>query len=101
MSKSDLSDAPPAYTSYQHAGVTLNMSDRLRLIRFPATIVDVVRQAIITSWPRGLHKEKEDIEFYEFKLHGNPWWGQGDESALSRVLMYITFHSISLFYSFI
>jgi hypothetical protein len=87
MPKSNLAEAPPAYTSYQHACMTLNMSDRLRLIRFPPRIIDVIRQAITKSWPRGLNKEKQDIEFYEFKLYGNPWWGQGDEAVSSRILM--------------
>lgn len=87
MSKNTQTETPPAYTSYQHACVTLNMSDRLRLIRFPQEIIDVVRQAITTSWPRGLNKEKHDTDFYEFKLHGNPWWGQGEEAISSRSLM--------------
>ncbi|UJR08571.1 hypothetical protein I4U23_012830 [Adineta vaga] len=84
MSKSD---APPAYTSYQHACVSLNMSDRLRLMRFPPTIIELVRQAILDSWPRGINKEKQETDFYEFKLHGNPWWGQGDEAVPARSLM--------------
>ncbi len=87
MSKIDLVEAPPAYTSYQHACVTLNMSDRLRLIRFPSKIIDIVREAITTSWPRGLNKEKQEVDFYEFKLYGNPWWGQADEAVSSRILM--------------
>jgi hypothetical protein len=87
MPKSDLVDDPPAYTSYHHAGVTINMSDRLRFIRFPSTIIDVVRQAIITGWRRGINKEKQNIDFHEFKLNGNPWWGQGEEAISSRILM--------------
>ena len=87
MSKTSNDTPPPAYTSYQHACVTLNMSDRLRLIRFPSKIVDIIRQAIIISWPKGINKEKYDSDFYEFKLYGNPWWGQAEESVLSRVLM--------------
>ncbi|CAF0821383.1 unnamed protein product [Adineta ricciae] len=81
------SDAPPAYTPFQHACVSLNMSDRLRLIRFPPAIIDIVRQAIIESWSRGIHKEKQEADFYEFKLHGNPWWGQGEEAVPSRTLV--------------
>lgn len=73
--------------SYQHACVSLNMSDRLRLMRFPSAMISVIRQAIVASWPRGLHKEKQETDFYEFKLQGNPWWGQGDEAVSSRVLM--------------
>jgi hypothetical protein len=87
MSKIDFADDPPAYTCYQHACIALNMSDRLRLIRFPSETIDVIRQAIISSWPRGLNKEKQDGDCHEFKLHGNPWLGQGDEAVPCRVLM--------------
>ncbi len=87
MSKNDLIEAPPVYTFYQHACITLNMSDRLRLIRFPQGIIDIVRQIIITSWSKCLNKEKQNIDFYEFKLNGNPWWGQGKEAISSRSLM--------------
>ncbi len=87
MSNYDLVDGSPAYKSYHHTCVILNMSDRLRLIRFPLKIIDVIREAIIISWPRGLNKEKQDIDFYEFKLHGNPWWSQRTEAVSSRILM--------------
>ncbi len=91
MSNTDLYNVcdapPPAYTRYQHACVSLNTSDRLRLMRFPSTIIDLIRQAIVTHWPRGLHKEKHEGDVYEFKLNGTPWWGHGDEAVLSRILM--------------
>ncbi len=78
---------PPAYSLHQHACITLNSTDRFRLIRFPSDIIDVVRQAIMNSWPRGLQREEDYLGAYEFKLNGNPWWGQGDEAISSRVLM--------------
>jgi hypothetical protein len=56
-------------------------------MRFPSTIIDLIRQAIVTHWPRGLHKEKHEGDVYEFKLNGTPWWGHGDEAVLSRILM--------------
>jgi len=86
-SKGKFAEIPPAYTAYQHACLTLNLSDRLRLIRFPPSVIEIVRQAIVTSWPKGLHREKQEIDCYEFKLHGNPWWGQGEEAIASRVLV--------------
>jgi len=97
MSKSELNKAgtgitngfPPAYSRHQHACLTLNWSDRLRLIQFPAPIIDAVRQAILASWHRGIQKEKEYGGAYEFKVGGNPWFGQGVESVESRILMYV------------
>jgi hypothetical protein len=90
-------DPPPAYSLHQHACITLNSSDRFRLIRFPPAIIDVIRQAIITSWPRGLQREEDYAGAYEFKLSGNPWWGQGDEATSSRVLMSFFFLDLSIF----
>ncbi|CAF0781579.1 unnamed protein product [Rotaria sp. Silwood1] len=80
-------DLPPAYSLHQHACLTLNWTDRLRLIRFPTNIISVIRQAIQTSWYPGLQKEKEYAGAYEFKLNGNPWHGQGSEAVEARAMM--------------
>ncbi|CAF2862192.1 unnamed protein product [Rotaria sp. Silwood2] len=80
-------DSPPAYSLHQHACLTLNRTDRLRFIRFPAIVIDAVRQAILTSWCPGLQKEKEYGGVHEFKLNGNPWQGQGSEAVESRITM--------------
>jgi hypothetical protein len=97
MSKSELNKPstgiingfPPAYSRDQHACLTLNRSDRLRLIRFPAAIIDAVRQAILATWRRGIQNEKHYGGAYEFKVGGNPWYGQGVEAVESRILMYV------------
>jgi hypothetical protein len=80
-------EPPPAYSLHQHACLSLNSSDCFRLIRFPPTMIPIVRQAIIISWPRGIQREEDYSSAYEFKLHGNPWWGQGGEAVPSRILM--------------
>ncbi len=97
MSKNELnyantgftSQSPSSYSVHQHACITLNWTDRLRLIRFPLAIIDVVRQAILVSWRRGLQNEKLCAGAYEFKLSGNPWVGQGVEAVESRTMMYV------------
>ncbi len=97
MSKSELNKAstgiisgyPTAYSRHQHACLTLNWSDRLRLIQFPAPIIGVVRQAILISWRSGIQKEKHYGGAHEFKVGGNPWFGQGVEAVESRILMYV------------
>jgi hypothetical protein len=86
--RSEAADPPPAYSLHNHACVTLNRGDRLRLIRFPPTIIDVVRQAITNSWPRGLQSEQDYSGAHEFKLNGNPWFGQGFDAVPSRIMMY-------------
>jgi len=97
MSKNELNYAntgiaaelPPSYSAHQHACLTLNWTDRLRLIRFPQAIINFVRQAILTSWHRGLQNEKVYAGAYEFKLSGNPWVGYAVEAVESRIMMYV------------
>jgi hypothetical protein len=88
---------PPSYALHQHACLTLNRTDRIRLIRFPPAIIDVIRHAIQVSWRRGLQDEKSYAGAYEFKLASNPWMGQGCEAVESRFLMYV-FYSIILIF---
>ena len=95
MSKSEFNGAsngiaseyPPSYSRHQHACLTLNWTDRIRLIQFPAPIIDIIRQTIQTSWHRGIQNEKPYAGAYEFKLSGYPWSGQGIEAVESRIFM--------------
>ncbi|UJR08572.1 hypothetical protein I4U23_012831 [Adineta vaga] len=83
----DFNEMPPTYSRHQHACIMLSSSDKLRLLRFPSTIIDVLRQAIMNGWSKGIQRERTYENTYEFKLHGNPWWGQGNEAVPSRMLM--------------
>jgi len=69
------------------ACVSLNMTDRLRLIGFPPLIIDSIREAINSSWPKGIQSERDYYGSYEYKLNGNPWSGQFGEAVPSRVMM--------------
>ena len=45
--------------------VTLNCTDRIRLIDFPPNVIVVVRELIVTQWPRGLQDENVlNVRFY-------------------------------------
>ncbi|CAF0781516.1 unnamed protein product [Rotaria sp. Silwood1] len=72
---------------HQRACLTLDRSDCLRLIRFPVKIINIIRQAILDSWPRGLKNETEYAGSYEFKFRGNPWLGHGAAAVESRAMM--------------
>jgi len=63
------------------------MTDRLRLIGFPPSTCESVREAINSSWPTGIQAERDYYGSYEFKLRGNPWSGQFSEAVPARVLM--------------
>lgn len=63
------------------------MTDRIRLLNFPPEINDLIRQAIITTWVRGVQAERDYGGSYEFKLKGNPWTGWSDDSIHARRLV--------------
>ncbi|KAL8283620.1 hypothetical protein RQP46_005415 [Phenoliferia psychrophenolica] len=68
------------------ACVTLNMSDRLRLIRFSDGEINALRTTIEGLWPR-IQSERVYHGAHEFKLKGYPWSGQGREAIPARRLM--------------
>lgn len=83
-------DGPPDYGSLGGKGatgvpqpmltgwacMTLSSDDRIRLINFPPSMTDIVRQTIVGAWPKGIDKEKDLAEHgagvWEFKMKGYP-----------------------------
>jgi hypothetical protein len=57
------------------ACISLNMTDRLRLIRFPSDQVPQIEQVVRTSWTRGVQETRKYGVSHEIKLKGNPWFG--------------------------
>ncbi|KAF8941045.1 hypothetical protein EDD21DRAFT_330398 [Dissophora ornata] len=66
--------------------ITLNETDRIRLIDTPPELTRIIREIISTSWG-GIQHEREYHGAYEFKINGNPWQGQGFEAVKSRRLI--------------
>lgn len=69
--------------------IQFSRTDRIRLMGqpLPAVLIDPLRVAILESWGRGIQDTRyvdESHSVYEFKLCGNPWVGNGDESVGSR-----------------
>lgn len=69
------------------ASLSMHMTDRIRLLRFPQHITHIVQQAIEASWPRGIQDTRGYCGSFEFKLHGNPWSCLADEAVYSRRLI--------------
>ncbi|KAK9708028.1 hypothetical protein K7432_009869 [Basidiobolus ranarum] len=67
--------------------ISLNQSDKIRLIGTPKDMRMSFRDMLKDSWGRGIQDEREYYEQPEFKLNGNPWYGQGDDSVPSRLLL--------------
>ena len=65
--------------------------DKLTVLNAPSNVVDGMRAVICELWSQGLQSEKisrvRGVEYFEFKLHGFPWYGQGDEAVTSRKLL--------------
>jgi hypothetical protein len=79
----------PSYAPFRttFASISLHRSDRLRLIAFPQSDIDAIRGVIKASWRKGIQKEQKYGMSHEFKLYGNPWYGQSDDAITSRVLI--------------
>ncbi|KAG0205046.1 hypothetical protein BGX28_003210 [Mortierella sp. GBA30] len=87
---------PPSYSSlpspqYQQSPrvccITLNETDKIRLIGTPPEITRPMRLAITASWGGPIQKECNYSGAHEFKLLGNPWFGQGAEAVRARRLI--------------
>ncbi|KAI9639662.1 uncharacterized protein MKK02DRAFT_39984 [Dioszegia hungarica] len=78
-----------------YAALLLSRSDRIRIIGFPGTIVQALDMAIKRSWAPGVQQQKAyDQASWEWKLAGNPWWGQGKEAVPSRRLLAHVLHAL-------
>ncbi|KAG8814055.1 hypothetical protein FRC17_001305 [Serendipita sp. 399] len=70
-----------------HACISLNRTDRLRLIKFPQSAVEAIKAAISRSWPKGIQGEGEHAGSTEFQMRGNPWGGDGSEAVPAIYMM--------------
>ncbi|KAG0278092.1 hypothetical protein BGZ97_009786, partial [Linnemannia gamsii] len=66
--------------------ITLNETDKMRLLGVPPILVVPIRNAITSSWGQ-IQAEQTYFGAHEFKLLGTPWRGQGSESVLARTLI--------------
>lgn len=66
-------------------GISFNEGDKLRLVKAPNEVINAVKNV----WGGNVQSEKWKLEgtAWEFKLAGNPWWSNGDESIAVRVLL--------------
>jgi hypothetical protein len=69
------------------ACVSLNETDKLRLIGFPDHVQGAIESAIQTGWCSGLQRKQNYGDSIEYKLKGNFLLGQGSEAVPSRRFM--------------
>ncbi|KAM5472041.1 hypothetical protein MferCBS49748_001489 [Microsporum ferrugineum] len=76
---------PGAESRTSFACLSMHMTDRIRLMRFPAHMVPQIIEMVRTSWPKGINAPREYGQSLEIKLNGNPWsphsWGESKVDA--------------------
>jgi hypothetical protein len=66
----------------------LDKRDRLRFIQPQVEHIGLYKKFVTESWNYGIQKEKSDPSFYyDFKLKGNPWYGDGIETVSAKYLL--------------
>ncbi|KAF9281508.1 hypothetical protein BGZ68_006609 [Mortierella alpina] len=79
--------APPQHLqSPRVCCISLNGADKLRLIGTPPELTNPIRAAITTSWGP-IQEESNYHGTHQFKIRGNPWYGQGKEAVPARRLL--------------
>ena len=67
--------------------MSLNRTDRIRLIGAPPYVVTAAEDVIGQHWGVQSCKQLEDGDGFEFKLYGSPWWADGETAVKSRHLV--------------
>lgn len=67
--------------------ISLNGTDKMRLISAPTEVISTIEGVINDFWHRGLQDSKVKEGCHQFKLKGNPWWTHGEETVESRFLI--------------
>lgn len=85
------SSSPPPYQtslySSKFAVISLNMSDRVRLIQFPPADIARIRELIRLAWPGGIQNSRTYNVAHELKLKGHPWSSNDSGKVKSRRFM--------------
>ncbi|KAF2005166.1 hypothetical protein P154DRAFT_518704 [Amniculicola lignicola CBS 123094] len=71
----------PAFRTH-FAAMSLHSTDRIRFLRFPTSLLALIRATIMSAWSRGIQSESHINNAEEFKLKGNPWGLFTDEMKL-------------------
>ncbi|KAG0000575.1 hypothetical protein BGZ80_010681 [Entomortierella chlamydospora] len=67
--------------------ISFHGTDRIRLIDVPPFIIPLVKGAIQAQWRKGIQSSTLFFKAHEFKLNGNPFWGDGEDVVLTHVML--------------
>ncbi|KAF2878519.1 hypothetical protein BDV95DRAFT_624938 [Massariosphaeria phaeospora] len=78
--------APPTRFQTRFASLSLHQENRVRFLHFPQQVINLCRDAIRATWPKGIDSEQDYAGAWEIKTNGHPWGGFRDQSESSRVV---------------
>lgn len=82
--------------SLAHFCISLNETDKFRLLNAPKEIVDLTRRAISQGWPQGIKDENEYYGSHQFVLRGYPFGESlGNEFLLARCMMLLVLKALT------
>ena len=59
--------------------ISLNQTDRIRLIRCEDSLITLIEDTVRQWWPLGIQEIIDERPLcYELKLRGTPWWADGN-----------------------
>ncbi|KAB5558160.1 hypothetical protein GE09DRAFT_1058224 [Coniochaeta sp. 2T2.1] len=75
--------SPPQTPTSTFASISLNWTDKLRLLQFPPSVVHSIADQLRASWPPGIQAEQALAPHcYEYKLRGTPFGSIGSKEAV-------------------
>lgn len=74
--------------------VSLNETDKLRLIDSDMGLIEQVRSAVNLGWPKGIQNETDYYGSWQFKLIGNPFSCFGSDRIYTCVMMILVLNNI-------
>ena len=75
---------PESIEAGDYFALIIDRTDRINIVSPPAKTIDIIKDSISSAWTKGIQKEGEHLNTYEFKLKGNPWWNYGDDIVHSK-----------------
>ena len=67
--------------------ISLNESDKIRVINGDMTIAGDVKTAVLNSWPKGIQNESDYFGSYQIKLVGYPFYTNGSDKVYTCAMM--------------
>eukprot|EP01061_Rhynchopus_euleeides_P028150 TRINITY_DN457_c0_g3_i1.p1 TRINITY_DN457_c0_g3~~TRINITY_DN457_c0_g3_i1.p1 ORF type:complete len:504 (+),score=123.62 TRINITY_DN457_c0_g3_i1:60-1514(+) len=78
------SNCQPSHDRF--AMLSLNSTDKLRLLGLDVEEIGIVRSTVKSYWV-AIQQENSTALYHEFKLKGTPWWSNGTDAVASRGLV--------------